>query len=71
MAVEINWTNRAVDNLNHIYRYIAFDSDVYAKRFVKSLVGAVEKPTDPLSVNRATCARISEHSIKFFKRIDL
>ncbi len=42
MAPKINWSDKAVANLNHIYSFISFDSEVYAKRFVKSLVTAAE-----------------------------
>ena len=42
MGAKINWSDRAVANLNHLFRFIAFDSEVYAKRFVKALVVSVE-----------------------------
>ena len=43
MAAKINWSDRSIRNLNHIHDFIAYDSAVYANRFVKSLVLAAEK----------------------------
>jgi len=41
--VKIAWTERAVRNLQNIYEYIAVDSEIYAARFVRSIVKASEK----------------------------
>ena len=51
MATEVNWSEKASQNLLHIYNYIAFDSNYYAERFIKKLVSSVEKQlaTQPLS----------------------
>ena len=42
MAAKIKWSDKAVANLNHLYSFIAFDSEVYAKRFIKTLVKITE-----------------------------
>ncbi len=41
--VIIKWTDRAVRHLESVYEYIAKDSAVYAKRYVRSLVASVKK----------------------------
>jgi toxin ParE1/3/4 len=43
MAAKIKWSERAAYNLNHIYDYIASDSQVYANRFVRALIRSTEK----------------------------
>ncbi|MFA6923727.1 MAG: type II toxin-antitoxin system RelE/ParE family toxin [Bacteroidales bacterium] len=43
MATKIEWSEKSVSNLNHIYDFIAKDSPTYAKRFVKSLIETTEK----------------------------
>ena len=40
---KIKWTNKAVNNLRSIYDYIALDSELYAFRFINSLVKATLK----------------------------
>ena len=51
MATEVNWSERASQNLHHIYDYISFDSHFYAERFVTKLISSVEKQlvSQPLS----------------------
>jgi len=40
---KIRWTEKAADNLQAIFEYIAKDSNVYAARFVNSLIEATRK----------------------------
>jgi len=40
---KVKWTENASKNLKHICGYIAKDSEIYATRFVKSLIGATVK----------------------------
>lgn len=40
--VKIKWTDKAVRHLEAIYEYIAKDSKIYAKRYVKSLIDSTE-----------------------------
>ncbi len=40
---KVIWTEKASAHLKSIHDYIAEDSEVYATRFVKSLVGATSK----------------------------
>ena len=40
---QIRWTARAARDLENIHTYISRDSEVYATRFVKSLVAATGK----------------------------
>lgn len=42
MATQVNWSEKAANNIEHIYSYIAEDSSVYAERFVRSLIFVVE-----------------------------
>jgi|SRR3990172_877897 len=41
--VRIKWTDKAVKHLEAIYEYIARDSKIYAKRYIKSLITSTEK----------------------------
>jgi len=41
--VEIMWTEKAGKHLLSIYEYIATDSKIYAKRYIKSLVSSTDK----------------------------
>ena len=41
--VKIRWTDKATRHLNSIYEYIASDSEVYAERYVKSLISSTDK----------------------------
>lgn len=43
MATKVEWTDRAITNLNNIYDFIALDSETYANRFVKALIKSTEK----------------------------
>jgi len=51
MAAEINWSEKASSNLQHIHDYIASDSRYYAERFITTLILSVEKQlkSQPLS----------------------
>lgn len=40
---KIRWTEKASNNLQTIYAYIAKDSKTYATRFIKSLIKATTK----------------------------
>lgn len=40
---KIKWTEKASNNLQGIYEYIARDSKTYAARFIKSLINATLK----------------------------
>jgi plasmid stabilization system protein ParE len=42
MGTKIEWSEKAVSNLNHIFVFIASDSPIYAKRFVNSLITTTE-----------------------------
>ncbi|MBF0227441.1 MAG: type II toxin-antitoxin system RelE/ParE family toxin [Desulfobacterales bacterium] len=41
--VRIKWTDKAVKHLEAIYEYISKDSNIYAKRYIKSLIYSTEK----------------------------
>jgi toxin ParE1/3/4 len=43
VEIEIVWSERASQNLHHIYEYIAHDSVYYAERFVSKMVVSIEK----------------------------
>ena len=36
--VEIRWTEKASNNLEDIFEYIASDSKIYASRFIKAII---------------------------------
>ncbi len=40
---KIKWTEKVSSNLQTIYEYIAKDSQIYATRFIKSLIAATKK----------------------------
>jgi len=40
---KIRWTDKAVNNLESIFDYIAHDSKAYAAQFVKSLIVSTKK----------------------------
>lgn len=40
---QIKWTEKASNNLHAVYEYIAKDSNIYAARFIKSLILATKK----------------------------
>jgi toxin ParE1/3/4 len=43
---KITWTEKASRNLHDIYEYISRDSEIYAARFVKSLIKAPKRLKD-------------------------
>ena len=43
---KITWTEKASRNLHDIYEYISRDSEIYAARFVKSLIKAPKRLED-------------------------
>ncbi|MEW6572132.1 MAG: type II toxin-antitoxin system RelE/ParE family toxin [Bacillota bacterium] len=42
---KVTWTERGVRNLRSIFEYIAVDSEIYAARFIRSIIEASEKLT--------------------------
>jgi toxin ParE1/3/4 len=43
---KITWTEKASRNLHDIYEYISRDSEIYAARFVKSLIKSPKRLKD-------------------------
>lgn len=41
--VTVNWTERALQALDAIHDYIAQDAPLYAERFVRQIIGAVDR----------------------------
>ncbi|MBI5216934.1 MAG: type II toxin-antitoxin system RelE/ParE family toxin [Ignavibacteriae bacterium] len=41
MASKIRWSPRAISNLEHIYKYIATDSEYYASSFIRRLLSII------------------------------
>ena len=41
--VKVKWTEKASKHLQTIYDYIATDSRIYAKRYIKSLITSTDK----------------------------
>ena len=41
MATEVEWTDRAVANLNHIHDFIAQDSDIYNPKHAPEKVNII------------------------------
>ena len=41
--IKIVWTETAINDLDHIYQYIALDSEVYARALVDELFSSVDR----------------------------
>jgi len=69
MATKIEWTERSVTNLNHIYNFIAADSPTYAIRFVKNLVNSSEKLLKEFPLSGRFVPEFQNTPIHFLKEL--
>jgi plasmid stabilization system protein ParE len=69
MATEINWSERASQNLQHIYDYISSDSHFYAQRFVTKLVSSVEKQLSIQPLSGRNIPEFKDTHLDFLKEV--
>lgn len=69
MAAQIKWSEKAANNIEHIYSYIAEDSTVYAERFVRSLICTVEDQLKVFPLIGRIVPEFENSQLKFLREV--
>jgi toxin ParE1/3/4 len=69
VETQIKWTDRSVTSLHHIYDFIAADSEIYAARFIQSLITATEKQLKQQPLSGRPVPEFTKTQLDFLREI--